>query len=45
MYVHSKTFVDLVKATDHANKMGHQLLTSLWCLMMMYIWYESLGKF
>jgi len=29
--VHSKTIVELVQATDHASKMGYQLLIPLYC--------------
>jgi len=29
--VHSKTIVELVQATDHASKMGYQLLMPLYC--------------
>jgi len=30
-YVHSKTVVELVQATDHASKMGYQLLIPIYC--------------
>ena len=29
--MHSKTIVELVQATDHASKMGYQLLITLYC--------------
>ena len=29
--MHSKTIVELVQATDHASKMGYQLLIPLYC--------------
>ena len=29
--MHNKTIVELVQATDHASKMGYQLLTPLYC--------------
>jgi len=39
-YVHSKSVVELVQETDHASKMGYQLVIPLYCNQ----WGKAMGS-